>query len=102
MARTNISKQFSIGSGSFTAITAPVDLETASIEVYADMLIRSDSADSTTEWTLTATSSSPAQYNFNTARQEGGRTPYASGSVLAYLKSVSGTNTVILRGVSES
>lgn len=102
MARTNISKQFSIGSGSFTPITAPVDLETASIEVYADMLVRSDSADSTTEWTLTATSTEPSQYNFNTARQEGGRTPYASGAVLAYLKSVSGTNTVILRGVSES
>ncbi len=98
MARSNVFKQFSVGTGAWVPITAPVDFETASIETPGEMLVRSDEADATTEFTLDADSA----VNFNTARQEGGRTPYPSGAVLAYFKSTSGTHTVILRGVTES
>jgi hypothetical protein len=98
MPRTNIAKQFSVGTGAWVPIITPSDFETASIEVPAEMLVRTTEADSTTEFTLVE----DAQWNFNTARQEGGRTPYPTGTVVAYLKSVSGTHTVILRGVVEA
>ncbi len=95
-----VKKQLTLDTVSWTPIVAPVDCMAVSIKnsVLVDMRIRTDSADATTQDTISAgsieTVSAP-RHSFNV--QDGGSgTRFSAGDTIAYLQVVSGTGPALL------
>ena len=95
-----VKKQLTLDTVSWTAIVAPVDCMGVSIKnsVMVNLLIRTDSADSTTQDTISAgsveTVSGPRH---NGGVQDGGSGPrFYAGDTVAYLQAASGTGPAVL------
>jgi hypothetical protein len=95
-----VKKQIAVDTVSWTAVVAPVDCMALSIKnsVFVDMRIRTDSADATTQDTISAgsieTVSAP-RHSFGV--QDGGSgSRFYTGDTIAYLQVVSGTGPALL------
>jgi hypothetical protein len=95
-----VKKQITLDTVSWTAVVAPVECMGVSIKnsVSVDMRIRTDSADATTQDTISAgsieTISTPRH---SSGVQDGGSgTRFYAGDTIAYLQVVSGTGPALL------
>jgi hypothetical protein len=95
-----VKKQIALDTVSWTAVVAPVDCIAVSIKnsVLVDLRIRTDSADSTTQDTISAgsieTVSAPRH---SSGVQDGGSgTRFYAGDTIAYLQVASGTGPALL------
>jgi hypothetical protein len=95
-----VKKQIALDTVSWTAVVAPVDCIAVSIKnsVLADLRIRTDSADATTQDTISAgsieTVSAPRH---SSGVQDGGSgLRFYAGDTIAYLQVASGTGPALL------
>jgi hypothetical protein len=95
-----VKKQIAVDTVSWTAIVAPVDCMGVSIKNSAlvNLLIRTDSADSTTQDTISAGSMETISAPRHAAGvQDGGSgTRFYAGDTIAYLQAASGTGPALL------
>jgi hypothetical protein len=95
-----VKKQIAVDTVSWTAIVAPVDCMGVSIKNSAlvNLLIRTDSADSTTQDTISAGSIETISAPRHAAGvQDGGSgTRFYAGDTIAYLQAASGTGPALL------
>jgi hypothetical protein len=95
-----VKKQIAVDTVSWTAIVAPIDCMAVSIKnsVLVDMRIRTDSADATTQDTISAGSIeivSAARHTFGV--QDGGSgSRFYAGDTIAFLQVASGTGPALL------
>src|SRR5579864_8714181 len=95
-----VKKQITVDTVSWTAIVAPFDCMAVSIKnsVLVDLRIRTDSADATTQDTISAGSiETVAAPRHASGVQDGGSgTRFYAGDTVAYLQVVSGTGPALL------
>jgi hypothetical protein len=95
-----VKKQLTVDTVSWTAIVAPVDCMGVGIKnsVAVNLLIRTDSADATTQDTIPAGSiETIAAPRHNAGVQDSGSgTRFYAGDTIAYLQAASGTGTALL------
>ncbi len=95
-----VKKQITVDTVSWTAIVAPVDCMGVSIKNSAlvNLLIRTDSADATTQDTISAGSIETISAPRHAAGvQDGGSgTRFYAGDTIAYLQAASGTGPALL------
>jgi hypothetical protein len=95
-----VKKQIAVDTVSWTAVVAPVDCMAVSIKnsVFVDMRIRTDSADATTQDTISAGSIevvSATRHSFGV--QDGGSgSRFYAGDTIAFLQVVSGTGPALV------
>ena len=95
-----VKKQIALDTVSWSALVAPVDCMAVSIKnsVYVDMFIRTDSADATTQDTISAGSieTIAAPRHGGTLQDGGSGTRFFAGDTIAYLQVASGTGPALL------
>ena len=95
-----VKKQLAVDTVSWTAIVAPVDCMGLSIKnsVLVDLKIRTDSADATTQDTISAGSIETVSGPRHNAgvQNSGTGTRFYAGDTVAYLQAASGTGPVLL------
>jgi len=95
-----VKKQITLDTVSWTAIVAPVDCMAVSIKnsVFVDMRIRTDSADATTQDTISAGSIETVSAPRHSAgvQDSGSATRFYTGDTIAYLQAASGTGPALL------
>jgi hypothetical protein len=95
-----VKKQITVDTVSWTAIVAPVDCMGVSIKnsAFVDLRIRTDSADSATQDTISAGSIETISAPRHSASvQDGGSgTRFCAGDNIAYLQAASGTGPALL------
>ena len=95
-----VKKQLALDTVSWSAVVAPVDCMAVSIKnsVSVDLYIRTDSADATTQDTISAGSiETIAAPRHSGAMQDGGSgTRFYAGDTIAYLQVASGTGPALL------
>ena len=95
-----VKKQFTLSTSLWTAIVAPVDCMAVSIKnsVPVDMYIRTDSADATTQDTISAGSieTVAAARHSGSVQDAGSGTRFAAGDTIAYLEAASGTGPAVV------
>ena len=95
-----VKKQLTVDTVSWTAIVAPTDCMGVSIKnsVQVNLSIRTDSADATTQDTITAGSiETISASRHNAGVQDGGSgTRFYAGDTIAYLQAASGTGPALL------
>jgi hypothetical protein len=93
-------KQLTVDTVSWTAIVAPTDCMGVAIKnsVLVDLRIRTDSADATTQDTISAGSiETIAAPRHNSSVQDAGSgTRFCAGDTIAYLQAASGTGPALL------
>jgi hypothetical protein len=95
-----VKKQITLDTVSWTAVVAPVDCIAVSIKnsVMVDMRIRTDSADTTTQDTISAGSieTVSAPRHSGGVQDGGSGTRFYAGDTIAYLQVASGTGPALL------
>jgi len=95
-----VKKQIALDTVSWTAVIAPVDCMGVSIKnsVLVDLRIRTDSADATTQDTISAGSieTVSAPRHASGVQDSGSGTRFYTGDTIAYLQVVSGTGPALL------
>ena len=95
-----VKKQLALDTVSWSAVVAPVDCMAVSIKnsVSVDLYVRTDSADATTQDTISAGSiETIAAPRHSGAMQDGGSgTRFYAGDTIAYLQVASGTGPALL------
>jgi hypothetical protein len=95
-----VKKQLAVDTVSWTAVVAPVDCMAVSIKnsVLVDLRIRTDSADATTQDTISAGSiETISATRHSCGVQDGGSgSRFYAGDTIAYLQVVSGTGPAML------
>ena len=95
-----VKKQIALDTVSWSAVVAPVDCMAVSIKnsVAVDMFIRTDSADATTQDTISAGSiETVTAPRHSVGVQDGGSgTRFYAGDTVAYLQVASGTGPALL------
>jgi hypothetical protein len=95
-----VKKQIALDTVSWTAVVAPVDCMAVSIKnsVGVDLYIRTDSADATTQDTISAGSieTVAAPRHSGALQDSGSGTRFYTGDTIAYLQAASGTGPALL------
>jgi hypothetical protein len=95
-----VKKQIALDTVSWTTVVAPVDCMAVSIKnsVFVDLYIRTDSADATTQDTISAGSvETVAAPRHSVGVQDGGSgTRFYAGDTIGYLQVASGTGPALL------
>jgi hypothetical protein len=95
-----VKKQIALDTVSWTAVVAPVDCMGVSIKnsVFVDLRIRTDSADATTQDTISAGSIETVAAPRHSSRVQDGASGsrFYAGDTIAYLQAASGTGPALL------